>query len=815
MLRSDENSRDQWNLGLELNKLREVGSLCDVALIGRGGTCVQAHKCVLAAASPTLCQLVVENTQLHNVICVEDYSADVISQLVSLIYLSDKTENISLKSKDSMQHGVQDLAKQWNCEFLIKLPEYSDHTESTISNKQQTHVDASVTEGQTEAGSAKVDGAIALHNCDKDENSSVLKNQIQRQQNRQTYPKSDCVLNCETEPEKSSANKQAGTTKDGKSLEIEHLYRVSTQKANQSKVKNTLEEILSVLKKDEKIDQNTLLITKSMQSKKKNYHLKAGKSESGITDSPKDVATNTLQNNKGEVSIEKQDIMSEEDSDDAIAKWKECKYCSQFKGKKKGGIAYHTEYCLKSQSCCEKCYKPFMSEDECASHHCRKKPLQHVCDMCGKVLVSKEGLRLHKQVHDGIKSKMCPFCGKRFQRSIQLQSHVKRVHGSERPFVCKHCQQSFALQFDLNRHVKVMHENPKKMQDKADQQSSFITINDLFACLYCGLVFTDQASLTKHEKDHNVEVKSSLPRLLPKEPEAKVNNRETTTDADEVSSLSNKDQNKPTQTKLRITQGEIVHLKPACHFFTDVKKYEMKSVASTKSTGVESKQEGKSKRKSQVNKIQSASINKKGPKKGKYKSQSRTVPAYGLVCGMSSQLPPETVAGESKGMAVLLPSMTLASHSLGDQCRPSSTTMPMDLSLASAEHKMSTSPEGTPSSQHSALMEESQTASSIWVSQFLDQHSIAANLAHAIEHDDDDMPLNLSYGQSSLPLSHTFGSFDSSVTMTSGSMVDEGAPPEVGTVESEVIYHSIMADSAQEDEMADNHKERLQALDHM
>lgn len=57
------------------------------------------------------------------------------------------------------------------------------------------------------------------------------------------------------------------------------------------------------------------------------------------------------------------------------------------------------------------------------------------CTICNTVLKNKKGLKMHQQIHDGIKKFLCDLCPKSFLRSNQLKSH-KKVHTGEHNLFC-------------------------------------------------------------------------------------------------------------------------------------------------------------------------------------------------------------------------------------------------------------------------------------------------------------------------------------------------------------------------------------------
>ncbi|KAF2878949.1 hypothetical protein ILUMI_27222 [Ignelater luminosus] len=75
------------------------------------------------------------------------------------------------------------------------------------------------------------------------------------------------------------------------------------------------------------------------------------------------------------------------------------------------------------------------------------------CNMCEKVLSSKDKLKFHQRTHTGYKPHECVVCSKRFIRKEQLKEH-ERVHTGERPFACEHCGKAFTQRSPLKIHVR-------------------------------------------------------------------------------------------------------------------------------------------------------------------------------------------------------------------------------------------------------------------------------------------------------------------------------------------------------------------------
>ena len=110
------------------------------------------------------------------------------------------------------------------------------------------------------------------------------------------------------------------------------------------------------------------------------------------------------------------------------------------------------------------------------------------CNICGKVISNKYGLREHQSVVHFKNGKFqCDICGKRVTNKRALNLHMTS-HSAERRFICELCGNSHKTKGNLNHHIKTMHTTIKN-----------------FRCDICFKTFKVQAEL----KDHCFSVHSS------------------------------------------------------------------------------------------------------------------------------------------------------------------------------------------------------------------------------------------------------------------------------------------------------------------
>lgn len=195
-----------------------------------------------------------------------------------------------------------------------------------------------------------------------------------------------------------------------------------------------------------------------------------------------------------------------------------------------------------------KCNLKFESLEE-KQRHCeethgelfrkQKKPkrqvhLKHICEICGKVICSKQYLKLHvlrshqkyfcqhcekyfdsatvfethwTQVHPGMEMQptqgeySCDQCPKRFRHKLYLQRHWTLNHGTtkkDQPHKCGLCQKTFSEKLKLSQHVLCIHINNRPYVCRSSG---------------CPSSFNSQGNLYAHEKKHHGRVMGKVTPL--------------------------------------------------------------------------------------------------------------------------------------------------------------------------------------------------------------------------------------------------------------------------------------------------------------
>ncbi|XP_072165790.1 uncharacterized protein [Diadema setosum] len=156
-------------------------------------------------------------------------------------------------------------------------------------------------------------------------------------------------------------------------------------------------------------------------------------------------------------------------------------------------------------------------------------PAIQTCRFCNKTFTDVALLISHEQSHMRPRDHICGFCGKAFSKGRYLQIH-ERTHTGEKPYQCRYCTKRFTQGSSRNVHERIHVRNGDyKMSPLSpinqlpppspthvplqqtippfsaqSQQQGNQSVAQTFNCRYCGLQFTDAASVEHHEKVHGI-----------------------------------------------------------------------------------------------------------------------------------------------------------------------------------------------------------------------------------------------------------------------------------------------------------------------
>ncbi|KAK4302485.1 hypothetical protein Pmani_025442 [Petrolisthes manimaculis] len=131
---------------------------------------------------------------------------------------------------------------------------------------------------------------------------------------------------------------------------------------------------------------------------------------------------------------------------------------------------------------CPSCHlsfsKSLVLEDHVRSVHKKERPL--ACTFCTKAFYRPHDLKMHLNLHLGIKTNVCHVCGRQFSHPSNLIRH-QRLHTGIKPYVCATCGKRFKQLTLLHKH-------------RATHQPTF------GVCPLCPATFRSASGLRKHSK---------------------------------------------------------------------------------------------------------------------------------------------------------------------------------------------------------------------------------------------------------------------------------------------------------------------------
>lgn len=103
---------------------------------------------------------------------------------------------------------------------------------------------------------------------------------------------------------------------------------------------------------------------------------------------------------------------------------------------------------------CDHCARLFLSKSALKRHEVIHTGNTSMCHICGKCYVQKDLLKIHMRAHAGDKRYECEFCGKKFLTSQLRKVHYVK-HTKEKKFECDICKKRYSQRGTLTQHLKL------------------------------------------------------------------------------------------------------------------------------------------------------------------------------------------------------------------------------------------------------------------------------------------------------------------------------------------------------------------------
>lgn len=138
---------------------------------------------------------------------------------------------------------------------------------------------------------------------------------------------------------------------------------------------------------------------------------------------------------------------------------------------------------------CEVCGVDYSRRSSLILHRNRKHPeiydTSKRCQICNQVCLTKETMAAHIKTHvEGRKRYYCDICGKGLLTRVILKIH-RRSHTGEKPFDCSYCGRAFSCKKNLSVHIR-LHTGDRP-----------------YSCAFCWKSYTKSSALKAHEKSHS------------------------------------------------------------------------------------------------------------------------------------------------------------------------------------------------------------------------------------------------------------------------------------------------------------------------
>lgn len=137
------------------------------------------------------------------------------------------------------------------------------------------------------------------------------------------------------------------------------------------------------------------------------------------------------------------------------------------------------------------------------------------CTICDKKVKTSMTLNYHIMSHIHGHSSICDFCGKGFQLSSKLLTHIKKLHiVSKKLYICDLCGAPMSFKSNMMRHMRTVHMKLKKYKCTQCEGFDYTTqvglnfhlynfhhVEAPIKCLACNMGFTFNSELRGHLKN--------------------------------------------------------------------------------------------------------------------------------------------------------------------------------------------------------------------------------------------------------------------------------------------------------------------------
>ena len=428
----------------DLGLILEAGTWADTEVVCSGGQSLDAHRIMLAAASPFLAKCL-HSVDPEDKICLilPDFTVSEVREFLDVIYLQSSGGSQLLRYltfRDDQENAVCDPHEYVKHEEKVKKLPVDIKIEASLENKEVSSKSMNFSDVIPE---------ITLDDADEGSIVDVLK---RKKDHLKTHDEPQFQCDAEGCDKKFHQKSNLKAHND-----VVHLKSKSISCDICSKMFYNLSQLRSHMEQhgpDKHVCEHCS--GKFSSSKSLREHIKFKHSDSDVLptctvchktfSTPQNLKShfsrvhmqerNFVCNTCGRGFFEKAQLETHLSSHESVTTNLECDVCHlRFKNKKT--LYYHKK----------------------RSHNPENKI--HICYQCGKSYADSHHLNRHMESH-GQKSSFCKICGKSFQSDQKVKAHIKKVHekwrkSNEMSQKCVECSKTFGNFGSMKRHLKEVH----------------------------------------------------------------------------------------------------------------------------------------------------------------------------------------------------------------------------------------------------------------------------------------------------------------------------------------------------------------------
>ncbi|XP_058444475.1 zinc finger protein 675-like [Malaya genurostris] len=106
---------------------------------------------------------------------------------------------------------------------------------------------------------------------------------------------------------------------------------------------------------------------------------------------------------------------------------------------------------------CQHCLRWFKNREYWRAHVRLHVVGEVECELCGRISPNRRAHRAHVKNAHGARNKKCTWCGKCFNKDINLREHIASRHTGDMLYTCSFCPKTFNSNANMHSHRKKMH----------------------------------------------------------------------------------------------------------------------------------------------------------------------------------------------------------------------------------------------------------------------------------------------------------------------------------------------------------------------